>query len=712
MTRLSVFTLVLLAACRGSGVGNTELGFRLETKELDFGKVLEGDTVSKDVTVVATGSADITVDLTSMAPFNAPPLVMIPGGSSTTFSVKFTAGTVPATGEVTLAANNGTATVKLKGIGVRPKVCAASAPCRDSVYSLATDQCVETVSPEGAACQPDSVCLEKGECRSGVCQGVARGCDDKNACTVDSCAMDLGCVHTMRACPAPTAPCRVAACDPVLGCGEGVAPDGTPCGTVDCVKALLCVAGACTEVPTPDGFVCGSATPCQGEAKCRMQKCVAPDAGVMTPRTIVKLTGQPVDERPAIVTQSGNLFFQMCGLPAPDGGVPDAGPKDAGIPDAGDAGDPDAGAVDGGDLDAGAPDAGRDAGFCGLVSYTGTGFERWTARYLDRAPRKLVHAGLKGVVLLQPDALEVRSLSTGAPAKFAFEGEVAPRGIAQTIDLEIWAVVRTPDAGARLMRIGDGGLLPDVALDAGASLLAIDEAGTAWLYQPDAGTLGWLQQNDAGWALGWTNGVPAGNGSLVTAEGRVVAGAQSLFHGDDGGLLPFAWFSDAGIPLDVLERFPVAAEGGGVAFYKECDVPQMSCTELDKSTWAYAYQLDDGRFLWRAKVLPSGAPGRIEEVALTGLKPGAFGALVSVSLDGGSQAFLEGFADGKRVLLCAMPDGLVIGGAVFTTGALHTLVSRDGGAGWNLESYDLGAAPVSLIGWPQADGISGARRAR
>lgn len=701
---LVVLLLGALAGCRckDGGVDPTQAGFRVETKELDFGRVVEGDVAVREITVVATGVSDITVDLATDVPFNVAPLLTVPGGSSANVSVKFTAGTLPVTGEVRVSANNAKATVALKGVGVRPKVCTASAPCKVSVYSLQTDQCVESGAPEGAACQPDSVCLEKGECRSGVCQGVARACDDKDSCTIDSCAMDLGCVHTQRVCPAPTVACRVASCTALGGCGEATAPDGTPCGTVDCVKALLCVAGACTEVPTPDGFVCGSATPCQGESKCRNQKCVAPDAGLMMPRTIVKLPGVAVDERPAIVSQSGNVFFQLCALPGLDAGPRDGG-ADAGADGGADAGD-----------DAGTP---FDGGFCALASYTGTGFERWTARYPDLTSRKLVHAGLRGVVLLQPDALEVRSLSTGLPVRVPFDGEVVPRGIAQTADLELWALVTSADAGTRLLRYGvagDAGPDGEVVLDAGVSLLAIDEAGTAWLYHPDGGTLGWLRPEtpDAGWTLQWVNAGPAvGNGSLITAEGRVLAGAASLFFADDGGVRAFTWLSDAGAPLDLLERPTVAGEGGGVVFYRECESPMTSCLDLDKVTWAHAYSLVDGAFLWRVRVLPAGVPGRLEEVALAGIKPGAMATLVQVSLDGGSQVFLEGFADGKRVLLCAMPEGTRLGGAVFTSGALHTLATHHNGP-WQLESYDLGAAPVLLSGWPQADGVSGQRRAR
>lgn len=718
MKRWALLVLVAGSACRcrDGGIDPTQAGYRVETQEIDFGKVLEGDSLSKDITVIATSASDITIDLATDPPFNVQPIVNVPGGSSNTVAVKFTAGTLPVTGEVRLSANNAKATVKLKGIGVRPKVCTASGPCKVSTYQIDTDTCLETEAGEGAACQPESVCLEKGECHGGKCQGVARTCDDQSACTIDSCAMDVGCVHQMRACPAPTQACRVAACDPVMGCGTAQAPDGTPCGTVDCVKALLCVGGACTEVPTPEGFVCGAATPCQAEPKCKNQKCVGPDAGLMMPRTTVKLPGVPVDERPSLVAQAGNVYFQLCGLPPlPDAGVkpPDAGVKDAGTADAGaDGGESDGGENDAGEGDAGPPPVPFDGGFCALTSYTGTGFERWTSRYPDLAPRKLIHAGSKGVVLQQEGALEIRTLATGVAARVPIAGTLAPRGIAQNLDLEVWALVTSDDAGPRLVRFGDGGVLPELPLDAGASLLAIDEDGTAWLYAPDAGTLGWLKSDDAGWHLGWTNGVAVGNASLVAAEGRVVAGARALFHADDGGVLAFDWVGDAGAPQAVLDRFSVAGERAGVILYRECEFPLTSCAPIDEATWAYAYRLDDGRFLFRVKVLPSGVEGRVEEVALAGLQPGAFATLVNVFPDGGpTKAFLEGYADGKRVLLCAFQDHTLFGGAVFTPSALHTLVNRDGGA-WLLETYDLGAAPVLQQGWPQADGLGGTRRAR
>ncbi len=690
------FGLVMSIAgcrCKDGQISPSDIGFRVETTELDFGRLLEGEVVERSVTISATAVTEISVDLATDEPFGVQAVVVIPGGSSTTFPVRFTAGITAVTGEVRLSSNGGKATVKLKGVGVRPKVCTPSQPCKRSMYSLDLDACVETDAPEGGNCQPDSLCLEKGECRAGICQGVARACDDKDACTVDSCSMDVGCVHTPRVCPSPTAACRVAACDSMTGCGEATAPDGNPCGTVDCVKALLCVAGACAEVPTPDGFVCGPATPCQGESKCKAQKCVAPDAGVMVPKTVVRLPGAVVDERPSILVHNGNIFFQLCALPAaPDAGL-DGGLSDAGV------------------LDGGASDGGTfDGGFCALASFTGTGFERWTARYPDAAARRLIQVGGRGVVLLESGALEVRLLSTGVATLVPFDGEVVPRGVAQGSELELWALVNS-DAGARLVRWIDGGPIDAVPLGGGASLLAIDELGAAWVYSPDGGALGWIQSNgDAGgWSQQWQN-VGTGIDSLTVNQGRVQAGGRHFLRVDDGGLITYPWLSDAGAPQELVPRPFVMGDGAGLAWYRECFSPVMSCLDLDKDTWVQAYSLSDGHFLWKTKVLPAGAPGRIEEVAMTGLDPGAVATLVQISLDGGSQAFLQGFADGKRVLLCAMAEGTVLGGAVFTAGSLHALVTHDGG--WLLETYDMGALPLLTTGWPQADGISGTRRSR
>ena len=74
MIRAALMLWVLAAAgcrCNGEGTGPVDLGFRVETAELDFGRVLEGDVVSKDATLVGTGRLDITVAVQTGDPFTA-----------------------------------------------------------------------------------------------------------------------------------------------------------------------------------------------------------------------------------------------------------------------------------------------------------------------------------------------------------------------------------------------------------------------------------------------------------------------------------------------------------------------------------------------------------------------------------------------------------------------------------------------------------------
>src|SRR5947207_1882023 len=122
--------------CKGGHVDPAKLGFRAETSEVDFGRVLEGDTATMKITLVGTGTLDVTVTAQTDAPFSVPSEVQVPGGASVDFEVQFQAGNTAAMGEVRLLTSGETATVALKGVGVRPKSCIASAPCRLSMYSF------------------------------------------------------------------------------------------------------------------------------------------------------------------------------------------------------------------------------------------------------------------------------------------------------------------------------------------------------------------------------------------------------------------------------------------------------------------------------------------------------------------------------------------------------------------------------------------------
>src|SRR5262249_52045713 len=157
---------------------------------------------------------------------------------------------------------------------------------------------------------------------------------DQNECTIDGCAEELGCVNATKPCPRPANPCHVATCGASTGCGETSAPDGMPCGTVDCVSANVCVLGNCITIQTPEGFPCSPPTPCQAEGRCTMGACKRPDAGVMAPELTIRVGGAPTSSRPMMLSYAGQLFAEICALPV-DAGAADAGSPDAGAPDGG-----------------------------------------------------------------------------------------------------------------------------------------------------------------------------------------------------------------------------------------------------------------------------------------------------------------------------------------------------------------------------------------
>lgn len=374
---LSVLILMVGCRCGSRIVEPLELGLRVEPDQIDFGRVLEGDTKQATLTLYAETRARVEVALSTEAPFGVEAAAIVPGGGQTTAFVSFHAGNVDATGVIVLIVGERRAEVPVKGTGVRPLECRPSATCIVSTYSLEEDRCIETQAEDDSACDTDSVCLEQGRCRMGQCVGIARKCDDQNTCTDDACAMEIGCVHTPHVCPRPMAACHVATCDPTQGCGEGLAPDFLPCGQQDCIEVNLCVSGACRNLPTPEGLPCSPAVACLPEGQCHNQQCTRPKEADWVADWSAPLAGELTG---ALASSGSNIFFSTC--------------------------------VDAGEPDAGELDAGQSQG-CGLSSYTGTGFERFTHWYDDEAARDVVAIQTAGVVMRGMGALELRSKVTG-----------------------------------------------------------------------------------------------------------------------------------------------------------------------------------------------------------------------------------------------------------------------------------------------------------
>jgi len=706
---LVLFALGALSGCRGCGtnVNPLDADFRVDpsTQSLEFGRVLEGTRVTKTVLLYAETTAPLTVEASTARPFEAPASVDIPGGGQAEVEVTFVAGNGEATGTLVLSAPSRTVEVPLHGTGVRPPVCTPSAPCLVSTYSLEEDRCVETVAPDDTACDPGSICLEQGRCRSGQCLGVPRACDDNNACTNDGCSMMSGCVNTPRTCPAPADPCKVAACDPVSGCGEANAGDGQPCGPVDCVSGHFCLAGACVTLPTPDGFLCGAPVACIPEARCRNQVCTRPDAGPWLPLWSATVPGQPSTASPALLETGGNLFFSTCGVPRP---ASDAG-MDGGADGGGDAGTDDGGPGDGGAADGGAP----GDGVCALASWTGSGFDRFVAPYEVDGERRLLALTQRGVLLARDGGLELRSGLTGGLLE-SLDVVPSPGGVAMADDAGLQLLLDDGTLGTW----SDAGLVPVVSLG-GGGVLALDVRGALYAWQADAGVLTRATPDGDG-GLAFEVVVPdAGGLSLIAvSSGVVLGGRQGLRWLSDGGVATtdFRWSSDAGALLEALPRAVLASADSLVVFARRCASPVMSCLPQDEETWVRVTNLVTGGLRWEAKVLPAGVTARLEEAALVSVTPGSVATLVQADfseLDAGFGvgAFLQVFVDGRRAVLCPLPpESSRVRGAVFSPARLFVFADR-GDAGVGLEAFDLKNLPSAFSGWPQADGVEAQRRA-
>jgi len=138
----------------------------------------------------------------------------------------------------------------------------------------------------GAPCDDGDPCSVGDTCLSGTClAGAAADCDDREACTRDSCVPGSGCRHDpipgpcddgdrcttgdscadgrcvggpRRVCDDDN-PCTTDHCDPLEGCYFRNLGDGFPCNDGNqCTRDDRCVGGRCTG----DGLDCNDGNPC------------------------------------------------------------------------------------------------------------------------------------------------------------------------------------------------------------------------------------------------------------------------------------------------------------------------------------------------------------------------------------------------------------------------------------------------------------------
>ncbi|MEZ4267219.1 MAG: hypothetical protein R3F39_12645 [Myxococcota bacterium] len=187
--------------------------------------------------------------------------------------------------------------------------------CKVNVCAPSTGKCVLGAASDGTPCTGAAECAANASCAAGVCKPAPKACDDGDPCTVDSCDLVKGCVHSGATGPCDDGNactsgdvCGPAGCAGKLsGCDclkDADCPDdGNACnGVMRCDSAGACVVdpssipqcpggsdcalaacdpatGVCQLSPAPAGTVCESADPCAEFGKCNGTTCAVTGPG-------------------------------------------------------------------------------------------------------------------------------------------------------------------------------------------------------------------------------------------------------------------------------------------------------------------------------------------------------------------------------------------------------------------------------------------------
>ena len=312
-----VTLLLLLSGCRDGRLGEIDRQFRASPDTILVPPTWVGDEGTAVVTASNLSRSSLTVSWTLEGGFTTDEHVAtLAAGEQRAVTVRFRPqGAGVFSGTMTFDTPVGQAAVRIEATAAQVPSCAPSSECRDSHFDRATGQCVTTEVNEGGACGVANLCLSNARCVKGACLGVPTNCDDGSVCTADSCNAQLGCLHeaTTASCPATNDPCKAPTCDPATGCGVANVADGTPCGSVDCATANICLNGACQAVVPPDGFECSEASPCQGAGHCMNKTCVAPSPAPLS--TEFSLTAAYESRNPGLTDEDGNVYWTEITVP-------------------------------------------------------------------------------------------------------------------------------------------------------------------------------------------------------------------------------------------------------------------------------------------------------------------------------------------------------------------------------------------------------------
>ena len=206
-----------------------------------------------------------------------------------------------------------------------PKKCLSGDACIDAKCDPLSGQCKLKAKPEGAPCDDNSSCTTTDGCKGGSCAGVIINCDDGNACTIDACKADKGCVSQQS-----TSPCSDgSACTVGDVCKAGVCfagakkacEDGNPCTATNCDAASgKCLFSKLTSA-CDDGSACTVQDSCNADALCTGKAKACDDSNPCTdsscdPKSgcVHKANQAPCDDGNICTTASGCQGGKCVGL--------------------------------------------------------------------------------------------------------------------------------------------------------------------------------------------------------------------------------------------------------------------------------------------------------------------------------------------------------------------------------------------------------------
>lgn len=318
MPRLLLLPLLLctaVAACSDPATHGVQADLDVSPSALSISGWV-GYPAHTSLTLSSRSSVPVSATIEAEAPFTLQQdSVVVPAGATLDVEVTFAPSQEGAFEKVlTVHFEDRELKVPLIGTAQTPPQCSAGT-CELSSFDPVSGQCISEVAPNGTTCSND--CLDHGECIDGVCRGESSVCDDGDACTLDACDPDTGCLHGTQHCAAPDDPCQAAVCDPVAGCTSVPVQDGTRCGMIDCEAAHICLSGTCVAQAVKPGTAC-RISPCAPEGVCMNFFCWQ---GIPDPLPWVWRYQSPVGKAisfPGTLDENGNHFFFECGGSACD----------------------------------------------------------------------------------------------------------------------------------------------------------------------------------------------------------------------------------------------------------------------------------------------------------------------------------------------------------------------------------------------------------